>query len=88
MSTDESFDVGVDTRAGVDSSYKLPVRFTGEIDKLTCNLGLTQVSGDDQKIIRTWRASDGAWQPLRCDDLKPEGHDVRHVRERRRSALC
>jgi arylsulfatase A-like enzyme len=60
MAIDESFDVGVDTRTGVDDSYKLPFAFTGKIDKLTFNLGPTQLSSDDQKIIRhaRERASD------------------------------
>jgi arylsulfatase len=36
----------------VDDSYKLPFQFTGKIDKLTFNLGPTQLSGDDQKLMR------------------------------------
>jgi hypothetical protein len=52
MAIDESFDVGLDSRTGVDDSYKLPFQFTGKIDKLTFNLGPTQLSGDDQKLIR------------------------------------
>jgi hypothetical protein len=39
MAIDESFDVGIDTRTGVDDSYKLPFQFTGKIDKLTFHLG-------------------------------------------------
>lgn len=39
MSIDESFDVGVDTRTGVDDSYQLPFRFGGTIRKLTFKLG-------------------------------------------------
>ena len=34
MTIDETFDIGVDTRTGVDDSYQLPFRFTGTIDKL------------------------------------------------------
>jgi len=41
MAIDESFDVGVDSRTGVDDSYKLPFQFTGKIDKLTFKLGPT-----------------------------------------------
>ena len=48
----ESFDIGVDTRTGVDNSYKLPFQFTGKIDKLTFNLGATQLSSDEQKLMR------------------------------------
>ena len=36
---DETFDVGVDTRTGVeDKDYQPPYRFTGKIDKLTVKL--------------------------------------------------
>jgi arylsulfatase len=39
MTIDESFDVGVDTRTGVDDhDYQLPFRFTGKLDKLTIKL--------------------------------------------------
>src|SRR5262249_37613354 len=41
---DETFDVGVDTRTGVDDSdYQVPFRFTGTINKLTVKLGPPQV---------------------------------------------
>src|SRR4029077_3776967 len=33
MTIDETFDVGVDTRSGVDDSYQVPFRFTGTINK-------------------------------------------------------
>ena len=36
---DETFDVGVDTRTGVeDKDYQPPYRFTGKVDKLTVKL--------------------------------------------------
>ena len=39
VSFDESFDVGVDTRYGVDDNdYQVPFRFTGKLDKLTIKL--------------------------------------------------
>ena len=39
VSFDESFDVGVDTRYGVDDNdYQPPFRFTGKLDKLTITL--------------------------------------------------
>jgi arylsulfatase A-like enzyme len=39
MPWDETFDVGVDTRTGVeDNDYQVPFRFTGEITKLTVAL--------------------------------------------------
>ena len=52
MAIDESFDIGVDTRTGVDDSYKLPFQFTGKIDKLTFNLGPTQMTSNEQKVMR------------------------------------
>jgi arylsulfatase A-like enzyme len=39
VSMDESFDVGIDTRYGMDDNdYKVPFRFTGKLDKLTIKL--------------------------------------------------
>jgi arylsulfatase len=50
MTIDESFDVGVDTRTGVeDKDYKPPFRFTGKLDKLTIKLGPNQMMAADQK---------------------------------------
>src|SRR5207248_2719109 len=50
MTIDESFDVGVDTRTGVDDKdYKPPFRFTGKLDKLTIKLGPNQMMAEDQK---------------------------------------
>jgi len=50
MTIDESFDVGVDTRSGVDDKdYKPPFRFTGKLDKLTIKLGPNQMMAEDQK---------------------------------------
>ena len=51
MTIDETFDVGIDTRTGVDDSYKLPFRFTGTIDKLTVKLGPSQLSAADKKAV-------------------------------------
>jgi arylsulfatase A-like enzyme len=51
MSVDETFDVGVDTGTGVDDSYDLPFRFTGTIDKLTFNLGPSQITDADKPAI-------------------------------------
>jgi hypothetical protein len=48
MTIDETFDIGVDTRTGVDGSYHLPFRFTGTIDKLTFKLGPSQLSEADK----------------------------------------
>jgi arylsulfatase len=50
MTIDETFDVGVDTRTGVDDKdYKSPFRFTGKLDKLTIKLGPSQMMAEDQK---------------------------------------
>ena len=50
MTIDESFDVGVDTRTGVDDNdYQPPFRFTGKLDKLTVNLKPEPRSAEDQK---------------------------------------
>jgi hypothetical protein len=48
MTIDETLDIGVDTRTGVDDSYQLPFRFTGTIDKVTYKLGPSQLSPTDQ----------------------------------------
>ncbi len=50
MAIDETFDVGADTRTGVDDlEYRLPFRFTGAINKLTYKLGPEQMSAEDKK---------------------------------------
>ena len=47
---DETFDVGVDTRTGVnDKDYQVPFAFNGTIDKLTVTIGPSQLSGEEQK---------------------------------------
>jgi arylsulfatase A-like enzyme len=51
MSIDETFDVGIDTRTPVDSSYKLPFRFTGKIAKLTILLGRDQITAAEHKVM-------------------------------------
>jgi arylsulfatase len=52
MALDESFDIGIDTRTGVDDSYKLPFRFTGTIDKLTIKTGPEQLAADDRERMK------------------------------------
>ena len=49
MSIDETFDVGLDTRTGVDDSYKLPFKFTGTINKVAFKLGASQLSPVEAK---------------------------------------
>jgi hypothetical protein len=53
MALDETFDVGVDTRTGVDDhDYQVPFRFTGKIGKVTFKLGPMQLTSDDHRIIQ------------------------------------
>ena len=48
---DESFDVGVDTRAGVDDKdYQPPFRFTGKVEKLT--IKLVPMSAAEEKLLQ------------------------------------
>jgi arylsulfatase A-like enzyme len=50
---DETFDVGIDTRTGVnDLDYQVPFRFNGKIDKVTFNLGPTQLVAEEQKKVQ------------------------------------
>jgi arylsulfatase A-like enzyme len=52
LPADESFDVGVDTRTGVDDKdYQVPFRFTGKLDKLTVKLGPPQLAAAGHKVI-------------------------------------
>ena len=51
ISFDESFDVGVDTRTGVDDNdYQVPFRFTGKLDKLTVKLDLPNAA--EEKLLQ------------------------------------
>jgi arylsulfatase A-like enzyme len=52
MSIDESFDIGSDTRTGVDDSYKLPFLFSGTIDQLTFKLGREQLAAEDRSKMQ------------------------------------
>jgi arylsulfatase A-like enzyme len=59
--SDETFDVGIDTRTGVnDKDYQVPFAFDGTIHKLTINLGPTQFSAAEEMKVReaTARARD------------------------------
>ena len=48
----ETFDIGSDTRSGVDDDdYQVPFAFSGTLDKLTFNLGPEQLTDADRKII-------------------------------------
>jgi arylsulfatase len=49
---DETFDVGLDTRTGVNGDYQVPFAFDGKIDKLTVNLGPMQLTAAEQIKMR------------------------------------
>jgi arylsulfatase len=50
---DETFDVGLDTRTGVnDQDYQVPFRFNGKINKLTFKLGPTQLTSEEHQLIQ------------------------------------
>ena len=52
MNFDETFDLGIDTRTGVDDNdYQVPFRFNGKIDKLTLKLGPPQLTESDRQIM-------------------------------------
>jgi arylsulfatase A-like enzyme len=58
---DESFDVGIDTRTGVnDQDYLVPFRFNGKIANVTFNLGPTHLTEAEEMKVReaTARAHD------------------------------
>jgi arylsulfatase len=55
---DETFDVGVDTRTGVnDLDYHPPFRFNGTIDKVVFKLGPTQLTAADDAKVRKANAT-------------------------------
>jgi hypothetical protein len=59
MSVDETFDIGSDTRTPVDDfEYQVPFHFTGKIDKLTYNLGPSQLSAEDKAEAEKKLAAD------------------------------
>jgi arylsulfatase len=52
MPWDETFDVGADTRTGVnDKDYQIPFRFTGKLDKLTVKLAAPKLAAAEQKLL-------------------------------------
>ena len=55
MAIDESFDIGSDTRTGVNDDYKLPFRFTGTINRLTFKLGPRSCCRPIKKPLKTPR---------------------------------
>jgi arylsulfatase len=54
---DETFDVGIDTRTGVnDQDYQVPFRFNGKIDSVTFNLGPTHLTAAEESKVRETKA--------------------------------
>ena len=50
---DETFDVGADTRTSVNErDYQVPFAFNGKINKLTVNLGPSQLTAEDESKVR------------------------------------
>jgi arylsulfatase A-like enzyme len=57
IAIEETFDVGVDTRTGVeDKDYQVPFRFNGKLDKLTFKLAPVQLTREEHQVIRHARA--------------------------------
>ncbi len=53
VSMDESFDIGVDTRYGVnDNDYHVPFPFTGSLDKLTIKLEEPRRTAAEDKLLK------------------------------------
>jgi arylsulfatase len=52
MSIDETFDIGSDLRSPVDSSYTVPFRFGGRIDKVTVSLGRDQITAQERESMQ------------------------------------
>jgi arylsulfatase len=52
LTTDETFDVGADTRTGVDDKdYQVPFHFTGKVNTVTFKLGPPQLVAVDRNVI-------------------------------------
>ena len=52
MTIDETFDIGSDTRTGVDDNdYQVPFKFTGTIGKLTIKLMPPKLTAAEQKEL-------------------------------------
>jgi arylsulfatase A-like enzyme len=50
---DETFDIGTDTRTGVnDKDYQVPFNFNGKIDKVIFNLGKIELTEGEQRMMR------------------------------------
>jgi hypothetical protein len=53
LPADETFDIGTDTRTGVnDKDYQPPLNFNGKIDKVTFSLGKIESTEVEQRMMR------------------------------------
>lgn len=52
MSLDETLDIGEDTGTPVSEDYKVPFKFTGEIDKVTINIADHKLTEEELKQYR------------------------------------
>lgn len=53
MTIGETFDVGVDTRTGVnDQDYQSPFRFTGKLNKLTIKLVPPKMTAAEERLLQ------------------------------------
>ncbi len=53
MTIDETFDVGIDLRTGVnDQDYKVPFKFNGKVNKLTINLGEDKLTDAEHREMQ------------------------------------
>ena len=88
LTIDESFDVGVDTRTGVDDKdYQPPFRFTGKLDKLTIKLEPKRTAAEERLLEETKQLSEtrhndpvmklAAKQPAPNRPTPPYGNDAR-----------
>ena len=63
VSFDESFDVGVDTRYGVDDNdYQVPFRFTGKLTKLTIKLEQPRRTAEEERLLESARLCPKTWE--------------------------
>jgi arylsulfatase len=71
---DEFFDVGVDTRTGVDDKdYQPPFRFTGKLDKLTVALEEPKLTPEEMEKLRDARSRAADTPATPAQPLKPTG---------------
>ena len=81
ISVDESFDVGVDTRYGVDDNdYQPPFRFTGKLDKLTIKLDEPKRTAEEEDFHQETRRK-------HVEKCEPSERAAMNVKQRKRTRL-